>query len=318
MLSLFLASISRHQLLFQGLEGKVDEIGIVATVLRGDSLKPDARPIGSARTVDELLINGVYIDIVPDDDFVVPRMSLFQMYVWATKLAKADADCDFARALRGLLRPVERYGPEFLEKFHTGSCRSNCLTICVALTGCVAGFEYCCRATEAYSVDPNKLHLRHQQESFYVAESMRSLTLAPGRVELQELASVVDLGTLSNYRQGVEEPAHRDTTHVDFQFGSFAREHATAPTRDITSSFVDRGDLVAIVSLSAPRQPLFDGVVDSLCVNRAGQRVAVRCMNEQKLKCEVEGDLNWWYTNRVQPFIGIYFPRLSFDCIGFS
>jgi hypothetical protein len=142
---------------------------------------------------------------------------------------------------------------------------------------------------------------------------MRSLKLAPGRVELQELASVVDLGTLSDYRQGDEEPAHRDTTHVDFQFGAFARENTIAPTRDIASSFVGRDDLVAIVSLSAPRQPLFDGMIDSLCVNRSGERVAVRCMNEQKLKCAVEGDLNWWYTKRVQPFIGIFLGCRSIE-----
>jgi hypothetical protein len=168
------------------------------------------------------------------------------------------------------------------------------------------GVEYIFRATEAYSVNPQQLHDRLQRDSFYQSSTLQKLAL--GQVEMQELTSVVDLRTLSNYQPGAEIPQHHQTTHQDFDFESFARvpNAVLPPAMTIEASFHGNDNLAAIVSLSAPTQPMFDLMCDSRYVDFRGDAKFVREFWEIKLKTDKEKQLMPWLETRVFPFVGMF------------
>jgi hypothetical protein len=299
-------------------------LSIVAAAIRGDTLKSIDRP-GGARTVDNLILSGVYIDsiiirsIATADMKVIPRLTLFQMYTWAMDRVDNGDSLSFAGALYDFLTPRAVFTSDSFERFH--ACTSQFSSFhrdmnfslrlpVVALV--VSGFEYLCRATEAYSLYPQQLHTRLRLRSVYTAKELRSLTcLVPGVVELQELSSVVDLKQLSNYPTGIDAPRHQDTTHLIHHFQSFARnpDEVVVPTNDIAASltFQTGGNLSALISLSAPKQPMFDAMSDSRYLFADRVERYVRDFYEFKLKTNAEVEMREWLCDRVVPFMGIPF-----------
>jgi hypothetical protein len=100
--------------------GGDENLGVIAAAIRSDDLSLDDKPVGCQLTVDQLLADGVYIDAEAhtptETKRVIPRMSLFQMYMWA--LNRPDDQVTFAAALRTFLKPRQSYGPSDFEEFH--------------------------------------------------------------------------------------------------------------------------------------------------------------------------------------------------------
>jgi hypothetical protein len=141
------------------------------------------------------------------------------------------------------------------------------------------------------------------------------MKLAPGHVEMQELTSVVDLRTLTDYLPGCKIPEYHNTTHVDLQLMQFARSKVVSPTKVIADSFAGRDDLAAIVSLSAPFQPLFDSMSD-VRFESNGVFNFVRNLYEMELRT-VENEVGFgsWFDGRVEPFMSTSMPNQCAVCI---
>jgi hypothetical protein len=115
-----------------------------------------------------------------------------------------------------------------------------------------AGFEFMRRLTHKLSRDPDQLNTK--------LDGSNSTQQIGNTVQFQELVSRLDLSLLSDFP---DPPEHKNVRHHDIKLASIGSKILRPPGPFISDSFANNKTLAARISMPAPKQPLFDGFVDS-------------------------------------------------------